>query len=214
MDSKVWGKQSWDALFFIACGYDLNDAENKKETYTNHLKSWGDVLPCRYCRDSYKGFFSQLNIEKYLDGTPCSLIKFVYDLKNLVNEKLILQEETVFKQRFKELLLKNLTEEEYYIQLRKLSHAVFYTKPAPSLQEVTDYYLQFQAGCSPELKTCRSSFVGTRNPKTQIGGNEEMTCPDVDVKINELLKQDLSDHELLEHIVLLVKKAYCPDTSK
>lgn len=214
MDSKVWGKQSWDALFFIACGYDLNDAKNKKEVYTRHLKSWGDVLPCRYCRDSYRGFFLQLNIEKYLDNGPCGLIKFVYDLKNLVNAKLIEQEETVFKKRFQLLLLKKMSEEEYYTELRKLCQDVFYTKPAPSLQEVTDYYLQFQAGCSSELKTCRSSFVGARNPKTQVGGSEEMSCPDLEGQMNLLLEEDLNEHELLDHIVALVKRAYCPYTSK
>jgi len=123
------------------------------------------------------------------------------------------QEKTVFKKRFMALLAKNLPEDSYFSELRTLSQSIFFTKPAPTLTEVIDYYLQFQAGCSSELKTCRSTFVGARQPKAQLGGTIEAPRHIVRSNLTQALKQNTSNERLLDSVTLICKAAYCPDTT-
>ena len=78
MDTRFWGKDGWIFLHSIAYNYD-----NKNDhIYKAFFKSIQHILPCIYCRRSYK---------KYITENPVNtknLPKWVYLIHNLVNDKL------------------------------------------------------------------------------------------------------------------------------
>jgi hypothetical protein len=157
MNTQAFGKCTWESMFFMAAGYDLNETPRaeKDPQYFNFFKSIGDVLPCVYCRRSYKAFFEELNMYKYFDK-ECGVMKFVYDLKNKVNDKLLDQEFKAAVERYN--LLKDqdssLSQKDLGHELRNLAK-IFYTKDAPSFEEIVADYQKHQAKCSSKMKTCR-----------------------------------------------------------
>jgi hypothetical protein len=93
MMTKVWGPAGWLFLHCIAFGYPYSinnnnkDHMGKKEDYYNFFYYLGQVLPCRYCRESYQEFFKELNLNNSLN-TRKQLCKWLYDMHNKVNDKL------------------------------------------------------------------------------------------------------------------------------
>jgi hypothetical protein len=157
MQSSVFGPGSWSAMFYAAAGYDLNETPKriKDPQYKAYFKSIGDVLPCRYCRDSYKIFFDSLDFDKYLK-VQCGLIRFVYDLKNLVNEKLEKQEEKALQEEYEKLLReKSPNDPTFWKTMRAKSHKICFTKPAPPFEQVVADLMKHRASCSAKMKSCR-----------------------------------------------------------
>ena len=150
-------------MFFVASGYDLNSTpkSEKDKQYVHFLKSFGEVLPCFYCRESYKNFFNALDIQKYLDMPSCGLIKYVYDLKNLVNTKLKIQEQKALQSEYETLVNTYGSETsarsspEFWKELRTKVHDICYTKEAPPYEQVVERLQRHRAACSKELKSCR-----------------------------------------------------------
>jgi len=159
MNTSFWGKNTWTSLFSIAMGYDLNTESKriKNAKYKQYFQSVGDVLPCRYCRDSYVVFYNQLNIDKYLNSKKKNmLMKFVYDLKELVNEKLRKQEVSHLKKQYNILSKKyDVSSEQFHKIMRDKSQEICFTKATPTFASVVAEYRKHQASCSPHLKTCR-----------------------------------------------------------
>jgi hypothetical protein len=154
MNSVAFGPPTWRAMFFIAAGYDVNPTPKKIKDpqYEMFFRSLGGVLPCKFCRDSYKQFYEELDINKYF-GKRCGLMRFVYDMKNKVNEKLIKQEQLLLQEKRQELK-KAITQKEkdkIKLEMKKIK----YTKPAPPFDEVVAEYEKHRAGCSKKLKSCR-----------------------------------------------------------
>lgn len=159
MDTKAWGPPLWDSLFFIAYGYGTNTSTdpNKDEQYIQFFQSLTNVLPCKYCRESLAGFIEQANPREYLrDGR--GLVRFVYDLKNLVNQKLMKQEFDAATEKFNSLMenRSRMSPHDFNVQLRDLSR-VFYTRDPPPFEQVVAKYAKHEAGCSIKMKTCRSA---------------------------------------------------------
>lgn len=81
MDTSFWGRDGWKLLHTIAYHYN-EEYESKYRMFFNSIKH---VLPCIYCRRSYK---------KYIEANPLppltkrSLTKWLYKIHNLVNKKL------------------------------------------------------------------------------------------------------------------------------
>ena len=157
MDTKAWGPPLHRGLMFIAAGYDLNETprEIKDAHYIDFFRSIGNVLPCRFCRESYKQFFDDLNIESYLDR-PCGLMRFYYDMRNKISDKLKAQEDRVAIERYRGI--NTLDDATLCRHFRELAQ-VFYTKDPPPFQDVVDHYMKYKAKCSPALKTCRTNVV-------------------------------------------------------
>lgn len=172
MNTQAFGGCTWDSMFFMAAGYDLNEEPRsvKDPQYYNYFKSIGDVLPCIYCRRSYKGFFEELKIEGYF-GKPCGLMKFVYDLKNKVNEKLLNQEFEAAIERYRALKGEDgsMQKEQLGLELRNLAK-IFYTKDAPPFEQVVEDYMKHRAKCSAKMKTCRREDASPLSaPKAATG---------------------------------------------
>lgn len=93
MMTKVWGPTGWLFLHCVTFGYPyaINpknyEHSYKKEQYRNFFMSVGNVLPCKYCRESYKDFVKVLPIDKFLN-TRKDLCLWLYKIHNMVNEKL------------------------------------------------------------------------------------------------------------------------------
>ncbi len=97
MDPEIWGPVAWKTFFLFSRNYpekiDINNKEHLKimKSTEKFYKSLKDILPCKYCRESYKIYYSELDIKKYLSGRD-KLTEWLYLLKDKVNKKLIAQE--------------------------------------------------------------------------------------------------------------------------
>ena len=90
MNTKKWGRCTWQALHSITFGYPLRPTKKQKECYLQFFRNVGFVLPCAKCRESYRKFTSEgitrLNAAKMENRE--SLVRWLYDVHNRVNAKL------------------------------------------------------------------------------------------------------------------------------
>lgn len=88
--TKIWGPPLWTSLHCITFGYPLEPTTEIKKQYKNFFQNIGNVLPCKYCRDSYKVFIKEEG--SILDDEALTnretLTKWLYNLHNKVNKKL------------------------------------------------------------------------------------------------------------------------------
>jgi hypothetical protein len=93
MMTKVWGPAGWLFLHCVTAGYpykidpDKPEHIEKQNDYYRFFYYLGKVLPCRYCRDSYYKFITELSPVNHL-GSRRELSKWLYDIHNKVNDKL------------------------------------------------------------------------------------------------------------------------------
>ena len=87
MDTRFWGPDGWTLLHSIAEGYPLKPSIEDIETYKIFFKTIEYVLPCIYCRRSFKEYIENIPIEHYLKNKK-SLQKWLYLIHNRVNNKL------------------------------------------------------------------------------------------------------------------------------
>ena len=88
--TKVWGEPAWTFNHAVTFGYPINPTEQQKTEYKNYFFSLGDVLPCRYCRESYKEFITKGKYaltNEILAGRD-TLTRWLYDIHEEVNKKL------------------------------------------------------------------------------------------------------------------------------
>jgi len=91
--TRLWGPSGWLFLHCVTFGYpfkiDPTNPEHlqKQNDYYRFFYYLGKVLPCKYCRNSYDEFFMKTSPLRSL-GTRADLTKWLYDVHNLVNDKL------------------------------------------------------------------------------------------------------------------------------
>jgi hypothetical protein len=91
--TRLWGPSGWLFLHCVTFGYpykiDPNNQEHleKQNDYYRFFYYLGKVLPCKYCRNSYDEFFAKNSPMRHL-GSREELAKWLYDVHNLVNDKL------------------------------------------------------------------------------------------------------------------------------
>jgi len=91
--TRLWGPSGWLFLHCISFGYpykiDPTNPEHleKQNDYYRFFYYLGKVLPCKYCRNSYMDFFTETSPMKHL-GSRKEFTKWLYDIHNLVNNKL------------------------------------------------------------------------------------------------------------------------------
>jgi len=88
--TKIWGPHAWVTLHSIAYCYPNNPTDKDKDNYYNFYSLVGDVLPCFYCRDSYKEFIKDGNtkLDHNVFENRESLTKWLYCIHEAVNKKL------------------------------------------------------------------------------------------------------------------------------
>jgi len=90
MQTRVWGPAGWLFLHSIAQNYPWKPTIEQKQNYLQFFKLTGNVLPCRYCRESYQDFIKEPSTELNLCvmKNRYTLVKWLYDIHNKVNKKL------------------------------------------------------------------------------------------------------------------------------
>jgi hypothetical protein len=102
MQTKVWGPAGWVFLHSIAQNYPWKPNNTQKKNYYSFFRQVGNVLPCKYCRESYKEFIKEPGTElnnRILESRK-SLIKWLYLIHNKVNKKLGVKDIPTLKEVF------------------------------------------------------------------------------------------------------------------
>lgn len=88
--TKIWGGPGWIFNHSVTFGYPLNPTESQKIKYRNYFISLGDVLPCKYCRKSYRKFITSGKTALTDDVLKSreTLTKWLYEIHEAVNSKL------------------------------------------------------------------------------------------------------------------------------
>jgi hypothetical protein len=163
ISTKYWGPKLWDFLFVSIIGnypMKMNNSIEcivKKNAFKNLLTNLTITLPCIFCRNSFKEFIIELPIEPYLIG-KIELMYWLYLMKDKVNKKLIYQEKKCYNDEKKRLKVmfysKQISENEYYTQLKTFKEDNFVTQPTPSFKSVLDKYENKRAKCDKKAKKC------------------------------------------------------------
>ena len=164
LSTKAWGPSGWFFLFSCVMGgfppkIDSNNLEHTEiqQQFRNMFLSLGYTMPCIFCRQSYLEFYQQLPIDNFLSGR-IELMRWLYQMRDLVNQKLIAQERDCYnteKKRLKQLFhTAKITKRDYYWRVEQARKETLYTKPSPPFEEVLAKYEQFRAVCSKRAKTC------------------------------------------------------------
>jgi hypothetical protein len=88
--TKIWGNPGWTFNHSVTFGYPLEPTEEQKTQYKNYFISLGNVLPCRYCRESYQKFITMGETaltDSVLENRE-TLTKWFYKVHEAVNTKL------------------------------------------------------------------------------------------------------------------------------
>ena len=89
--TKVWGPHFWETLHCVSFGYPLEPSVEDKKDYYDFFISVKNILPCRYCRESYAVFILSEKETKLTDDdlqNRENLTRWVYKLHCRVNKKL------------------------------------------------------------------------------------------------------------------------------
>lgn len=82
MDPSIWGPLTWKVFFSIAF-------ETDGKTCISYFDKMKSLIPCPHCRSSYNYYFAKYNPNNYIkDNEPLSGAKWVWCIKDLVNQKL------------------------------------------------------------------------------------------------------------------------------
>lgn len=87
MQVDTWGPPLWSFLHTMTFNAPDKIIAVDGAPYKRFFSSLGDLLPCRFCRDSYKVFIEYVPLCRYL-GTRMGLTYWLYTIHDLVNRKL------------------------------------------------------------------------------------------------------------------------------
>jgi len=90
MQTSKWGPPVWEFLHTIAYNYPLKPKKQDMLNYKFFYEHLGQMLPCKYCRQSYQKFNRELPIDPFLDCRE-GVVTWIYLIHNKVNHKLRLQ---------------------------------------------------------------------------------------------------------------------------
>jgi hypothetical protein len=89
--TKIWGPHFWETLHCASAGYPLEPSDNDKKNYKDFYIAVGNVLPCKFCRESYEEFITKDKdciINDTVFESRENLMLWVYKLHERVNLKL------------------------------------------------------------------------------------------------------------------------------
>ncbi len=157
INPKLWGPHFWLTLFYTGLNYPVKiDKNNKCHTsirkhYKMFFCSLQYTLPCIFCLESYRRFWKEDEIDKYLDSR-LNLLKWLYMLKDKVNKKLMYQEKQKF-QSVKKMIMDKFKSKygqqstwkktvliDFNNKVDRESKKILKTKPSPSLKKAMEYF--------------------------------------------------------------------------
>ena len=87
MNVSKWGPGGWVFLHSISFNYPLDPKDDDKIKYKSFFKSLEDILPCKYCRESYKIYYKYIPIDDFLDSR-IGVCYWLFRIHGLINEKI------------------------------------------------------------------------------------------------------------------------------
>ena len=98
--TAIFGPAGWIFLHSIAQNYPWNPSQEQMEDYYNFFRLTGNVLPCRYCRESYQLFITQKGTKLTLQTMKNrkSVVTWLYRIHNKVNKKLGVKDHPTLKE--------------------------------------------------------------------------------------------------------------------
>uniref|UniRef100_A0A6C0CKN7 thiol oxidase n=1 Tax=viral metagenome TaxID=1070528 RepID=A0A6C0CKN7_9ZZZZ len=167
MDTKIWGPAAWRFLHIVTFGYperiDKKNAEHVDRMLATKrfFTDLGEVLPCIFCRKSWKEFLVRLPIDDFLESRQ-KLSFWLYTMHNFVNDKLRKSENETIKsvvEKIKSNTTEKVTKDEI-AQIRKiLCKKIKCTADKnPSFNDICTRYETYRVKCgNPNsiLKSCR-----------------------------------------------------------
>jgi hypothetical protein len=79
---KLWGKSSWDFLFYSGLAYPDNPTKEDKENMEKFLLYMGNILPCRKCRFNFKNHLVKYPINNNVLSCRYNLINWMINIYN------------------------------------------------------------------------------------------------------------------------------------
>lgn len=153
MNTKSWGPGLWRALDAIAFNYPIKINKRSKKhkelqkNYYMFFTSLQYMLPCKYCRISYKKFIKELPIDDFLDSRA-KLTYWLYLIHDKVNQKLINQELKALLERYQDIDKKYPPGHKSRSRERaKARRQVLYTKKSPSYESYCRRVEKTRADC-------------------------------------------------------------------
>ncbi len=155
INPKLWGPHFWKTLFYVGMNYPVKlDAKNKchisiRKHYKMFFCSLQFTLPCIFCLESYRRFWKEDDIDKFLNSRM-DLLKWLYLLKDKVNKKLIFQEKSKFNSEKKDLMdkykdkygsaksWKKAVVLDFNTKLGRLERRILKTKPSPPFKTILE----------------------------------------------------------------------------
>jgi len=160
-NAKQWGPNLWNSLFMMILGtypvkFDETNHNHKKirQSFISLMLGLQYLLPCSFCRVSFKQFSKELPIRSFTD-TRVNMVYWLYLMKDKVNKKLLKQELEYLNDNYKSFNLSKVSYEEY----SRRAKLCFMTVPTPPFIEVLNHYEQHRATCSKKLKKCVAKTV-------------------------------------------------------
>lgn len=88
--TSIWGPHEWEALHAKTFGYPIKPTDEQKLAYLQYFILEGDVLPCVFCRGSYKQFINQADtmLDMSVMESRETLTKWGFRIHRAVNKKL------------------------------------------------------------------------------------------------------------------------------
>ena len=87
MQTTKWGPPGWKFLHSIISEYPNDPTIDEKNIYKCFISHIANILPCIYCRISYRNFVNELSIVSWLKNKR-RLTYYFYLIHNKVNDKL------------------------------------------------------------------------------------------------------------------------------
>lgn len=121
MSPSVWGPIFWTTMHIVSLGYADTPSKEEQSAAVQFYRSLESVIPCPICKSHYSHFLAEMPVEDAVANRQ-SLIRWVFDIHNKVNEKLGKPQ---------------LTFAQYVTHMRALSQQSHIQIPPPTLTPLT-----------------------------------------------------------------------------
>ncbi len=87
MQTTKWGPDGWKFMHFLTFKYPDQPDQSHEKKYQSFFTHMGNMLPCIYCRNSYRGFIIDIPLSEWLMNRY-AVTYWLYLIHNKVNDKL------------------------------------------------------------------------------------------------------------------------------
>ena len=87
-EPKVWGSHFWMSLYASVFAYPNNPAPETRQQYKNFLSALGAVIPCETCRKHFSKYLKENPIMDRNLESKSTLILWLFNANNAVNENM------------------------------------------------------------------------------------------------------------------------------